>query len=128
MTKNELMELEREFWSNTDDPKYFRDHMVDGALAVIGDSVETKEKAVKTTGESGDKWTNFKMEDARVVPIGDCGAAIVYKGSADLGDRHYEARVTSVYVMEDGKYKLALTAHHQTSDSSSRTPETAGRR
>jgi len=73
MTKNELMELEREFWSNTDDPKFFADHMIDGALAVTGDYVETKERAVKSTGESGEKWTNFKMEDARVVPIGDCG-------------------------------------------------------
>lgn len=126
MTKSELMELEREFWSNTNDPQYFADHMVDGALAVIGDEVETKERAVKSTGESNEKWTNFKMQDARVLSMGDCGAAIVYKGSADLGDRHYEARVTSVYVMEDGRYKLALTTHHQTSDSG--TPAAADRR
>ena len=123
--QDELLEREKAFWGAASDPDFFRNNMTEDGLAVIGGGVMTRADAVKSTGESPEKWTNIHFEDSHFVQISDDAAAVIYKGSADRGDMHYIATITSVYAKRDGKWLLALTTHAPSAEAGAKDKQPA---
>ena len=123
--QNELLEREKAFWGAASDPDFFRNNMTEDGLAVIGGSVMTRADAVKSTGEAPEKWANIHFEDPHFVQISGDAAAVIYKGSADRGDMHYIATITSVYAKRDGKWLLALTTHAPSAEAGAKDKQPA---
>ena len=55
-------------------------------------------------------WASFELEDARVVAVGDGGAALVYQAKAfrDADSPPFVAAMTSVYARAAGRWRLVL--------------------
>jgi ketosteroid isomerase-like protein len=111
--KDELMELEKEFWNALDDPDFYRENMAKDALAIINGEVKTRDDALAMTHEMPVKWDNIRFQDPRFLQISDDTAAVTYHGAADRmkTGEHYAATITSVYTRRNGKYLLVLTTH-----------------
>ena len=126
--QDELLEREKGFWGAASDPDFFRNNMTEDGLAVIGGSVMTRADAVKSTGQAPEKWANIDFEAPHFVQISGDAAAVIYKGSADRGDMHYIATITSVYAKRDGKWLLALTTHAPSDEAGAKDKEPAAAR
>jgi Domain of unknown function (DUF4440) len=56
-----------------------------------------------------DPWKRFKIEDVRVVPLGDGVAALIYTANAERASQSpHEAAVTSLYRRRDETWELVL--------------------
>jgi hypothetical protein len=111
-TQKELMEIEKLFWTASDDPDVYRQNMAADALALINGEVKTRDDAIAMAGQTRMKWDNIRLENPRFVQISDDTAAVTYEGSADpsKGER-FAAAVSSVYTRRDGRHVLVLTTH-----------------
>jgi ketosteroid isomerase-like protein len=84
--------------------------MAEKGLAVMPDPAGVMGKAdlVAWSDEPISLWTNVRIEDVRLIPLGDCVAALVYRGSAQRDGQAYTANISSVYVERDGSWQLLL--------------------
>lgn len=72
--------------------------------------IDDRDEVVRSM--SGAPWDAYELADPRVVELGDGARLLSYRGTARRGDTDYEALFTSVYVREDGEWRLAV--HQQT--------------
>ena len=108
---NEIVAIERRFWTEADDPDTFRELIADGGLSVIEPmgAIE-KDQAIKMTAPS--PWTHVEMTDVVVRQITPDLAILAYHGSARGADgKPYHGSIASTYARIDGQWKLAMSAH-----------------
>jgi hypothetical protein len=105
--------LEKDFWLGGVDT--YRRHLADDALMVFPGMVLTKPQATDAIA-SGPRWTSVSFADQRLVRLTPDTLALIYRatGSRDREESSYSALISSVYVMKDNEWKLAL---HQQSPS-----------
>lgn len=60
----------------------------------------------------GAPWDEFALSDERVIGLGDGSGVVVYRVDATRGGDEYAALVSSTYVSEGGRSRLAV--HQQT--------------
>ena len=89
--------------------------MSDDGLMVFPGMVLTKLESIAVIREAP-PWSSYRLEDVRVLPVGDQGAIVFYRAVANRAGRPtYDAMMTSVYVMRGATWKLVL---HQQSPAS----------
>jgi hypothetical protein len=90
----------------------YRRHLVDDALVIVPGQLLDKDATVQAI-EASPGWDELTIDEARLVGVGDGGAAISYRFSGRRGaDFSYRALMSSVYVRRDEQWKLVL--HQQT--------------
>jgi len=111
----ELIDLEHEGWKAlaSDDPvAWWDDHLDDGALMVFPGFVATREQSLEGMTQAP-PWSWFRLDDVRVLDLGDDAAVVVYAASAQRdGQPEYRALMSSTWVRRTGGWRLAL--HQQT--------------
>jgi hypothetical protein len=109
-----LADLEDRFWAAAGDPEFYRRTLAANAVAVFPHPAGFLDRDGVIGAVAGaEPWASWTLEDRRVVRLGDCSAALTYRAVARReGQPTYAALVTSVYVEEDGAWKLAV--HQQT--------------
>ena len=120
-TEKELLNLERSGWDslcNSTGAQFYGDLMTDDGVMVLANGVVMDRDAVIDSLEHAKPWQSYDIDDHRVVGVGPDSAAIVYLGT---GYRHgdqpaFVGLMSSVYVRQDGRWRLAL--FQQTSISS----------
>ena len=114
---DDLMLLEDGFWHASENPGYYREHMRDDGLAVFSGSVMSKKEAEdSTSSDASGRWTDVRIERARVVEIADDVAALVYEGSAARAGQPYRAMCASVYARRNGTWQMVLHQQSQVQD------------
>jgi uncharacterized protein (TIGR02246 family) len=109
----ELVELERGFWDAAGDRERYAAGLADDALHVFPGWGVAGRAAVLDGVASAEPWQDVRIDDPRVVPLGEDAAALVYTAVASRsGQSAYRAAITSVYRRTDGGWELAL--HQQT--------------
>ena len=113
--RQDLLDLERRGWDalcSVNGARFYDDLMTEDPLMVFPGTVMTKRESVAAiTAER--PWTDYRIEDARVLPVGDRGAIVTYRAIASRPERPmYEALMTSVYSRHGDAWKLSL--HQQT--------------
>ncbi|BDG01128.1 nuclear transport factor 2 family protein [Anaeromyxobacter oryzae] len=109
-----LVDLEDRFWASAGDPEFYRRALAANAVMVFPHPARVLDRdgaigAVATTKP----WTSWALEDRRAVRLSESTAVLTYRALARReGQAPYAALVTSVYVEEDGAWKLAV--HQQT--------------
>jgi uncharacterized protein (TIGR02246 family) len=113
-----LLELERAGWEALSTGKakaraFFGQRLARDAVMVFpGDMVVSGLEAILETFDSL-PWSSFEMTDIRTLDLSADAAAVVYRAVAVRpGRAPYTARITSVHVLRDGEWRLAL--HQQT--------------
>jgi hypothetical protein len=90
----------------------YRRHLADEAVVIVPGQALDKDATVQSI-EASPGWDELTIDDARVIEVGDDGAAISYRFSGRRGtDFAYEALLSSVYVRRDDRWQMVL--HQQT--------------
>ena len=110
----ELFEFEQQLWARAGDPDFYRERLTDDAVLVFPapfgllDREATIDAVASSTG-----WSEFELDDFRIVQLTDKSAAAAYRASAVGTDgSSYSAYCGSVYVRGESAWLLAL--HQQT--------------
>lgn len=112
--EEELIALEHGFWEGAADPDHYREHVDEQAVFVFppGFGVLRKEEVMAQVGASEGPWIEHRLEDVRVVPLGEGAAILVYRATARAeGEEPFSALVSSAYLERDGRWRL--TFHQQ---------------
>lgn len=120
-TEKALLDLERSGWDSvcsSTGAQFYGDLMTDDGVMVLANGVVMDRDAVIASMEHARPWQSYDIDDHRVVAVGPASAAIVYLGT---GYRHgdqpaFVGLMSSVYVRQDGRWRLAL--YQQTAISS----------
>jgi hypothetical protein len=109
----ELLRLEQAGWTSlcdgSGDDFYGRTMTADGAMVLADGSILDRDGVVMSLRDAP-AWSHYEIEAERVVPMGPDAAALVYTGRAfrAAGGPAFVAAMSSVYVREDGRWRLAL--------------------
>ena len=109
--KDTLLRIERELARGRGDE--YRQHLDDGAVVIVPGQALDKDATVQAIAASPG-WDEVAIDDARLLELGEGGAALTYRFSGRRGaDFSYVALMTSVYARrDDDEWKLVL--HQQT--------------
>jgi hypothetical protein len=114
---DEVLAIEKGFWTRADDPHYFEEHIADGGISVIEPmGVIDRERAVEMAADA--PWSDVEVEDVVTRQVTPDLVVLAYRGSARRSSdgRPYRGRIASAYVRQDGRWVLALTTHQQLAD------------
>jgi hypothetical protein len=112
-TTSELLELERAFWRAAGDRERYAAALADDAVHVLPGWGVADREAVLEGVAAAKPWQDFRIEEPRVVPLGDGAAALVYTAVAVRADESpYRAAIASVYRRGATGWELAV--HQQT--------------
>ena len=110
---DDLLELEHAGWASLCDgtgAEFYGDLMTDSAVMVLANgSVMTRDDVVQALAQAP-AWAGYAIDDVRPVQLGEGSTALVYIGTGHRGDQDppFVGVMTSVYVRQDGEWKLAL--------------------
>ena len=115
---HEIEELERRGWdalSGRGGAAFYRDLMADDGLMVFPGLTLEKSAAIRAI--AGERpWQRYRLEEVRVAQAGDT-AVITYRATSRREDEDdYHARMSTVYVRLDGRWRLFL--HQQSPEAS----------
>lgn len=111
-SKDEILNLERQFWQATD-AGFYRETMDEGAVIVMEPAgFLDKPTAVKMADSGQAGFTDVEIHDVKAVDLTPDCAAIAYhgEGTSRQGKRQ-RSSVASTYVRRNGSWKLAMTTH-----------------
>jgi hypothetical protein len=111
-TTDEVVAIERGFWTMATDPGYFKQNMADEALSVI-EPLGFVEKAQAVAWPAEAPWQNVEMLDLIARETGPDCVILAYHGRAqrDGADKPYQGSIASTYCRIDGRWRLVLTSH-----------------
>jgi uncharacterized protein (TIGR02246 family) len=112
-TKSVLLDLERHGWDslcNSTGAQFYGDLMTDDGIMVLANGAVMDRDAVVASLEHAPPWESYDIEDVRLVDAGADAAAIVYVGTGyrDGDQPAFVGIMSSVYVRQDGRWRLAL--------------------
>jgi uncharacterized protein (TIGR02246 family) len=112
-TKSVLLDLERHGWEslcNSTGAQFYGDLMTDDGIMVLANGAVMDRDAVVASLEHAPPWESYDIEDVRLVDAGADAAAIVYVGTGyrDGDQPAFVGIMSSVYVRQDGRWRLAL--------------------
>lgn len=111
-TTDEIIALEKRFWTEADNPAIFEDEVVDEAIIVIEPmGFIRKQQAAQMPAEK--PWIDVQMTDLQVQQVTDDCVTLAYHGQArhEGEEKPYQGSIASVYIRRDGRWQLALSAH-----------------
>jgi len=109
---DEIVQVEKGFWSRSNDPAYFAANIADDAVTVI-EPMGFIEKPMAVESTKGAKpFTDVQFKDVIVREIAPNVAMLVYHGQGvSVDGKPYQGSICSVYVRRDGRWQSVLTAH-----------------
>lgn len=120
-----VVELERRFWREANNPAYFQETFADDGMTILEPvGVITKARAM-TLSAHAKPWDEVHMQDIATRELAPDCVAVTYRGTARReGDAEpYHARIASVYVFRDGRWQLGMTSHQQWDPKETGEPE-----
>ena len=109
----EVIALEREFWTRGGDNAFMDRAMADGAIAVVEPiGIIPKEQSMEMNSQAK-PFKQVEMLDISVREMSPEVVILAYHGRGVNGANNepYQGSICSTYVKKDGKWQLALTAH-----------------
>ncbi len=109
---DDVLAIEKGFWTHADQPEYFDRHVADGGLIVI-EPMGFLQKPQAVAMPADTPWTEVEMSDVESRQIiRDCVILAYHGRGFRAGDeKPYDSSVASTYVRQDGAWRLALSAH-----------------
>jgi len=114
--QRELLDLEERGWQALAagrGPEFYDEVCAPDAVMLFpGGMVLDRDDAIEGLRQAP-PWASYELTDARVVPLDDDAAVVVYRATAQRdGDEPYRAAMSSTYVRRGGEWRLAV--HQQT--------------
>ena len=110
--RDELIAVERAFWSAAGDGDFCQRHFADDGVAVIPMNPPVLDKSGVTSAvDAARPWDDVELSEVGLVELGERVAALTYRAAARRGEHPYVVAVTSVYVRNGHGWQLALHQH-----------------
>ena len=112
-----LTDREREFWeaASDGDGDFYRANVVPTGVFVFPDPASAVDKDGCAAIIDGNQtpWAWYRMDDLRLIPLGDQVAVITYRGTAQPeGAEPFSMLMSSAYVADGDRWLMAF--HQQT--------------
>ncbi|HLZ48557.1 MAG TPA: hypothetical protein VKR80_07915 [Candidatus Limnocylindria bacterium] len=108
---DEVIAIEKGFWTRSNDAAYFAEHIADGAITVIEPlGLIEKTFAVEST-KQGHPFTEVEFRDTIVREVVPGVIVLAYHGQGRTGDHLYQGAICSVYVKRDGRWRSVASSH-----------------
>jgi len=109
---DEVLAIERGFWTQANEPAYFAQHMAEGGLAVI-EPLGFVERHQAVAMPADRPWVDVELRDVVVRQVSaDCIILAYHGRGRRSGDAQpYLGSIASAYVRQDGHWRLAISAH-----------------
>ena len=111
--QDELVDLERQGWDSLCDGSgadFYGRVMTSAGVMVMANGAVLDRDAVVDALRQSPRWASYEIEDARVVPVTDDVATLVYRGTGhrDGAGDPFVGLMTSTYVRDGDTWRLAL--------------------
>ena len=120
---DQVVALERKFWTSANDPSHYREAMADDCINVMEPmGFVTKAQAVEYAA-SGKPYEHIAFKDLIAQqPTPDC-ITLAYHGEGTVvgGDKPYRGSIASVYSRRGGLWQMTLTVHQALNTEPART-------
>jgi len=113
LTLETLLALEHDGWNALCGARgggFYGELMTAEAVMVLVNGAVLDRDAVAASLDGAPPWAEFELTEPRLVAIAEEAAALVYRARAARDDDEdpFTALMTSVYVLRDGRPRLAL--------------------
>lgn len=110
---DELWDLEHQGWASlcrSTGADFYGDLMTAGGVMVLAHGQVLDRAAVVASLNEAPPWRGYELSEQRVVARADDHAVLEYTGRAFRGgdEPEFRALMSSVYVREEGRWRLAL--------------------
>lgn len=109
---DEVIAIERGFWTNANKPEYFEEHLAEKAISVIEPmGFIDKSQVIKMPAEK--PWKEVEMLDVQAREVSPDCVIVAYhgKGRRDGDKEPYLGSIASTYIRDAGHWRLAISAH-----------------
>jgi hypothetical protein len=111
-SSQDLLNLEHQFWKG--DVAFYRQHLTHHAVMVFPEpaGVLTRDKILEAIA-SAPRWAEARIDEPCIADLTQESALVTYRATArrESDTKDYVALVSSVYVNQDGSWKLAFHQH-----------------
>ncbi len=113
-----LVELERQGWQALSSGRdaaqaFYRSLLTDDAVMVFPGGMLLRGKEQILESMDARPWTSFQLRETQVISPSENASVVIYRVAAQReGGDPYVALISSLYVVRQGQWKLAL--HQQT--------------
>jgi hypothetical protein len=112
MDIEDLVELEHRGWRSLCDgtgDRFYSEIMTDDAVMLLAHGAIMNRDEVAASLASAPPWSDYRIEEPRLVTAGTDSAVLVYRGVAtrEGDDAAFEALMASVYVQHEHGIRLA---------------------
>ncbi|WP_300265552.1 nuclear transport factor 2 family protein [Microbacterium sp.] len=108
----ELIEREHSGWRSLCDGTggdFYGDIMTAGGVMILAHGFALTRADVVASLADAPPWERYEIDNARVIPIAEDVASVVYTGRGfRSGEPPFVALMSSTYVREDGRWRLAI--------------------
>lgn len=92
---------------------FYRAVLADDPVMLFPGGMVLRGRDAILSSMAGPPWSSYELSDTRVQRLADDAAAVIYRAVGEReGQPPYEALITTVYVRDGGRWRLAL--HQQT--------------
>ena len=109
---DQVIAIEKGFWTNADKPDYFKEHMADKAISVIEPmGFIDKGQVIKMPAEK--PWKEVQMLDVQAREVTPDCVIVAYhgKGRRDGDKQPYQGSIASTYIRDGDRWLLAISSH-----------------
>ena len=111
--KEEVLNLEKRFWEEADNPELFRETFADDGLTIMEPMGYIEKPAAMKMSGGAKPFKNVKMSDVHMRELTPDCIAVAYHGEGIReGDKKpYRGSICSIYVRRNGNWQLAIADH-----------------
>jgi hypothetical protein len=109
-----LVDLEHRGWqalSSSGGRAFYDEILTTDAAMVFPGAVLDRAQSLDAIA-SADPWSEYRIEDPRLVELGETAALLTYRAEAVRNGAPYRAMMTTAYVRDRDRWRVAL--HQQT--------------
>ena len=112
-TKDEILQLERRFWEEANNPEVFRQCFAEDGLAIMEPAGYIDKQGAMDISAKAKAFKNVRMEDVHFRQLTPDCVALAYHGEGvpEGDDKPYRGSVCAVYVRRNDKWQLAIADH-----------------
>jgi hypothetical protein len=117
MTEEKPAALERRGWAALSTRGetarvFYEDVLDEQVVMVLPGGIVLDDRANIVESMSGQPWSRYALEDVRCVRLAPTIAVVTYGVVAERDGQEYSARMSSLYIQREDRWKLAF--HQQT--------------
>lgn len=108
---DDVIAIEKGFWTKANDAGYFAQHIADGAVTVIEPMGLIEKPAAVESTKQGRPFTDVEFTDTIVREVVPGVIVLAYHGRGRSGDHQYQGAICAVYVKRDGRWQSVASSH-----------------